>query len=55
MKAMNFIKGMGAGLVVGAAVGMLAVPKKHKCKTGVARAIQSACEVLDGVCLTMGL
>jgi len=55
MKTMNFLTGAGIGMVVGAAVGMMIVPKQKKCRTGVARALRSAGDIIDGLSCAMGL
>ncbi len=55
MNNMDFLKGMGAGIAVGAAVGMLVVPKEPKCKTGVSKALRSAEHIIDGLSAAMGI
>ena len=55
MKKTDLLKGIGAGMAVGMLVGVLVVPKRKRCKTGVARALQSACELIDGISGAMGI
>ena len=51
----DFFKGVGAGVVLGAAVGMLAMPKPRKCRTGFSRAMRSLGELVDGISRTVGM
>ncbi len=53
MNKMSFVKGMGAGMIVGAAVGMV-MPKKSKSGT-VGKAIRSVGDVVENVAATLGL
>ena len=46
--AAHFIRGMGAGLMVGGAIGMAFAPKK-KTKTVVGRALKAAGELADNI------
>ncbi len=53
MNKMSFVKGMGAGMIVGAAVGMAVMPKKTKSGT-VGKAIRSIGDVVENVAATLG-
>ena len=53
MNKMSFLKGMGIGAAVGAAVGMMASPKKSKPMLG--KALKSMGDVVDNVAGTLGL
>lgn len=54
MSSMSFVKGMGAGLIVGMAAGMVIVPKKKKSSmTG--KLLKSLGSIVDNVCDVMGL
>ncbi|MBQ4321472.1 MAG: hypothetical protein IJC35_04455 [Oscillospiraceae bacterium] len=55
MNTMDFLKGVGAGMAAGAAIGMLVSPRQKKCKTGLSRALHSAGEIIDGLSCAMGL
>lgn len=57
MKAMDFAKGMGIGLAVGAAAGMAAMGpgKKKSSKTMTGRAVKAISEVMDSIADSMGL
>ena len=55
MKTTAFLTGAGIGMAVGAAVGMLVVPKQKKCRTGVSRALRSAGDIIDGLSCAMGM
>ena len=49
MNGFNFIKGMGAGLVVGAIVGMSMIPDKRHSKKMVGKAIRTMGDVIDDI------
>ena len=52
MNKMSFIKGMGVGMLVGSAVGMVVSPKK---KGGLGKAIKSIGAAVESVSETIGL
>jgi gas vesicle protein len=58
MNAGSFIKGMGAGMAVGAvgaAAAFTMMPKKKKAaKSAVGKALRSAGEVMDGISEALG-
>ncbi len=47
MKTTSFLRGMGAGMVAGAAIGVIAAMKRDSMRTGVGRAVQQAGAALD--------
>ena len=53
MNKMTFVKGMGLGLVVGSAVGMVIAPKKKNSPIG--KALRSMGDVVEGISETIGL
>ena len=53
MNKMSFVKGIGVGMVVGAAAGMLAMPKKQKFTIG--KALRSVGDVVDSVAGAIGM
>lgn len=57
MSSTNFLRGMGMGLAVGAAVGMVMTPKrKHMMKkTAAGKAIRAVTDVMDELTDSMGL
>ena len=52
MNNMSFIKGIGLGMIVGSAVGMVVAPKK---KNGLGKAIKSIGNAVESVTETIGL
>ena len=52
MNNMSFIKGIGIGMIAGAAVGMVAAPKK---KSGIGKAIKNIGAAVESVTETIGL
>ena len=54
MNKKNFLIGMGIGLVVGDAVGMLTKPKKSAGKSTLGRALHTMTEVADTISGYMG-
>ncbi len=56
MNNMNFLKGMGIGLMIGAAAtaGMTIKPKKKHCNM-IGKALKSMGEVIDGIADSMGM
>ena len=55
MKTMDFLKGMGAGLVVGAALGMIVAPDKRGGKKRLSKMIRAAGDVIEDLSGTIGL
>ena len=53
MNKMSFIKGMGIGVVVGAAAGMIVLPKKQKMTIG--KALRSVGDMVDSVVGAIGM
>lgn len=53
MNKMSFVKGMGVGVVVGAAAGMIAMPKKQKLTVG--KALRSVGDVVDSIVGAIGM
>ncbi|MBP5165898.1 MAG: hypothetical protein ILP09_01395 [Oscillospiraceae bacterium] len=54
MNSASFLKGMGAGLIVGMAAGMVAAPKKKKSRAA-GRMLKSLGNIVDGVGGALGL
>jgi len=55
MNRMNFIKGMGAGLMVGAAMGMLLVPDKKTGRRRLSKMFRAASDVIEDLSGAIGL
>ena len=55
MKAMDFLKGMGAGMMVGAALGMLISPEKRGGKKRLSRLFRAAGDVIEDLSGAIGL
>ncbi len=55
MKTMSFFKGMGAGMVVGAALGMIIAPDKRSGKKRLSRMIRAAGDVIEELSGAVGL
>ena len=55
MKTMDFLKGMGAGMVVGAALGMVIAPDKRGGKKRLGRMFRAAGDVIEDLCGAIGL
>ena len=55
MNNMNFIKGVGIGLVVGSAIGMVAAPPRKNEKTTVGRAVRAVGTVIDSIAESIGI
>lgn len=53
MNNMSFIKGIGLGMVVGSAVGMVVSPRKHKGSLG--KAIKSIGSAVESITESIGL
>ena len=49
MRRMRFLKGMGAGLVVGACIGMAVASDKKSCRRFVNKARKTVGDLVDGV------
>ncbi len=47
MKTTSFLRGIGAGMVAGAAIGAMAAMKRDTMRTGVGRAMQQAGAAMD--------
>jgi len=55
MNNVNFVKGMGVGLIVGSAIGMVVAPPRKNEKTTVGRAIKAMGTVVDSIADSIGL
>ena len=55
MKMMDFLKGMGAGMMVGAALGMIIVPDKRCGKKRLSKMIRAAGDVIEDLSGAIGL
>lgn len=55
MGNMSFIKGMGAGLIVGACVGMAVMPDKKKGKRTLCKAVKAVETIINDVSDVIGL
>ncbi len=55
MGNMNFVKGMGAGLIVGACVGMTLMPDKKRGKRAISKAVKAVETILGDVSDVIGL
>ena len=53
MNKMSFLKGLGVGAAMGAAMGMIAMPKQKKFRIG--EALKSMGDVVNNVAGTLGL
>jgi len=54
MNRMNFLKGMGAGVALGAAVGLCFMPRRHKYSRRFSRLLKLAGTAMDGLGETLG-
>lgn len=52
---MNFVKGIGVGLVVGSAIGMVMAPPKKNEKTTLGRAVRAMGTVIDSISDSIGI
>ncbi len=52
---MNFLKGMGMGLVAGSVIGMVVAPKKSGNKRTIGRYLRGVGEIIDNVTDAMGI
>lgn len=55
MSSMNFLKGMGAGLVVGVFLGVTMMPDKKSCKRRVGKAIKTVGEIIEDISDAVGM
>lgn len=55
MKTMDFLKGMGAGMVVGAALGMVVAPEKRGGKKRLKSMFRAAGDVIEDISGAIGL
>ena len=55
MKTMDFLKGMGAGMMVGAALSMVIVPDKRNAKKRISRMFRAAGDVIEDLSGAIGL
>ncbi len=55
MSKMTFLKGMGAGLIVGACVGMCCAPDKRKGKKMATKALRTLSDLVDEFSDAMGM
>ena len=55
MNYFDFAKGVGIGMVTGAALGMVLMPKKRSARTTAGRLIKTAGRILSDVQDTMGM
>ena len=55
MKTMDFLKGMGTGVMVGAALGMLVMPDKRGGKKRLSKMIRAAGDVIEDISGAIGL
>ena len=49
MSSSNFVTGMGVGLVLGSALGMVLMPQKKHGKSVVAKSLRAVSEVIDHI------
>ena len=54
MKMMDFLKGMGAGMMVGAALGMIITPDKRSGKKRLSKMIRAAGDVIEDLSDAIG-
>ena len=54
MGRMDFLKAMGAGMAVGAALGLCFMPRRSKASRRISRRLKLAGSALDGVGATLG-
>jgi gas vesicle protein len=55
MNNMNFVKGMGIGLVVGSTIGMVVAPKKNNGKKVIGKYLRGVGEIIDNVSDAIGM
>ena len=54
MRRMKFLKGMGAGLMVGACIGMAVASDKKSCRRMMSKAVKTVSGMIDNVGDWMG-
>ena len=54
MGRMMFLKGMGTGLAVSAALGLCLIPRRSKMSRRISRLLKAAGGALDGLGVTLG-
>jgi len=52
---MNFLRGMGAGMMVGAALGMMLMPDKRAARRSLSRMFKAAGNVIEDLSGSIGL
>ena len=55
MRNMDFIKGLGVGVIAGATIGMAVVPKKKTSKSVAGKALRAAGDIVENITDAMGL
>ena len=55
MNSMNFMKGMGAGLIVGACIGMAVMPDKKRGKKALGKAVKAVETIVGDVSDLIGM
>lgn len=55
MKSMSFVKGMGAGLVAGACIGMALAPDRRGCKKTLCRAAKAVEAIVGDISDMLGI
>jgi len=49
MCRLSFFKGMGAGMIVGACIGMAVAAEKKGCRRAISKAVKTAGSVIDSI------
>jgi len=55
MEKYDFFRGMGIGLVTGAAIGVAMMPKKKSLKSSAGRTIRAVGDVVENISSAMGM
>ena len=55
MKSVNFVKGVGIGMVAGAMLSTIMKPRKKSLKSTAGKAIKAAGEVVDSITSAFGM
>ena len=55
MKNVNFVKGIGLGMLAGAMLSTLMMPRRKSLKSSAGKAIKAAGEVVDSITSAMGM
>ena len=55
MSNMNFVKGIGIGIVVGSAIGAAVAPSKRARKTMVGKTVRTVGEIIDNISSTFSM